>query len=311
MKGSFTVNNSVDIINNKNIFLGDTAENQRPGLAIFLSGGGSNAEKLLNDKSVLEAAEVKVLVTDAPEKSRAGIIARQHGLPVVEFSIREFYRNHGLKSISLATEEGRRVRELWTDELRKRLQPYKIDFAVLAGFEPLSNITNDYPCLNVHPGDLSVVDSNGKRLYVGLHSRPVEAAILAGEKSLRASVIIAKSFSDVNADMDNGLLLGISQKMPIDFQGMTLEELQQVKLNRPAQKPAGGWKDKLEALALQSQEKLKVCGDHIILPLVVRDFARKCFALQNGKLYYRKDISLPFQAVVSNEYAADGSRILE
>ena len=220
------MNNSVDIIDNKNIFLDDTAENQRPGLAIFLSGGGSNAEKLLNDKSVLEAAEVKVLVTDAPEKSRAGIIARQHGLPVVEFSIREFYRNHGLKSISLATEEGRRVRELWTDELRKRLQPYKIDFAVLAGFEPLSNITNDYPCLNVHPGDLSVVDSNGKRLYVGLHSRPVEAAILAGEKSLRASVIIAQSFSDVNADMDNGLLLGISQKMPIDFQGMTFEELQ-------------------------------------------------------------------------------------
>ena len=304
------MNCSVDIIDKENIFLNHIADGIRPNMAIFLSGTGSNAEKLLADKSVTAATNPAVLVTDAPEKSRAKVIGEKFNIPVEEFSIREFYRSHGLKSISLATAEGRQVRELWTDELRKRLKKYSIDFAVLAGFEPLSNITDDFPCLNVHPGDLSVVDSNGTRLYVGLHNRPVEAAILAGEKSLRSSVIIAQSFSNADKDMDNGLLLGISQPMPLDLAGITMDELKTIKANRPERKPAGGWQDKLEALALSSQDKLKVCGDHIILPLVVRDFAGKCFAYQNGKLYYRTSVKAEFKAAVSNEYAPDGSRII-
>ena len=302
--------NSFDIIEKKNIFLGNVADNQRPRMAIFLSGSGSNAEKLLSSPEVVQAAEPVVLVTDAPEKSRASEIAANHNLPVVEFSIREFYRNHGLKSISLATEAGRQARELWTAELRQKLEKFAIDFIVLAGFEPLSNITNDYPCLNVHPGDLSVTDSRGTRLYVGLHSRPIEAAILAGEKSLRASVIIAQSFNDADKDVDNGLLLGISQSMPIDFQGLTLEELKKIKANRPERKPVGGWKDELEALAMRSQNELKISGDHIILPLVVRDFAGKCFAWKDNKLYYRKDTAAEFKVLESNEYNPDGTRVL-
>lgn len=301
---------SVEKINKESIFLGNIAEDQRLRFAIFLSGSGSNAEKLLSNRDVTRAAEPAVLVTDAPEKSQAGIIAKKYDLPVVEFSIREFYRQHGLKSISLATEAGRQTRELWTDELRKKLLPYNIDFAVLAGFEPLSNITNDYPCLNVHPGDLSVTDPAGNRLYVGLHSRPVEAAILAGEQSLRASVIIAQSFTDADKDVDNGILLGISQKMPINFEELTLEMLKKIKNARPAKKPAGGWKDALEALAQRSQEELKLCGDHIILPLVVRDFANRCFAWQNGNLYYRKDTKSDFCLLESHEYTPDGSRII-
>ena len=301
---------SVDIIDEKSIFLGHIADGKRPRLAIFLSGGGSNAEKLLQCEQVRQAAESVVLVTDAPEKSRAREIADKYGLPVVEFSIREFYREHGLKSISLATEAGRNVRELWTEELRKKLAGFNIDFAVLAGFEPLSNITNDYLCLNVHPGDLSVLDSEGNRVYVGLHNRPVEAAILAGEKHLRTSVIIAQSFSDVNKDMDNGLLLGISQCMPIDFRGLTLDELKAVKAARPERKPSGGWQDSLEELALRSQEELKLCGDHIILPLIVRDIAGKCFAFQNGKLYYRKNVNEQFRVADGSEYDSQGERII-
>ena len=310
MKGYFTVNTSVDIIEKDNIFLNHVADGKRPNMAIFLSGVGSNAEKLLAEKSVINAADPVVLITDAPEKSKAGAIGKKYNIPVEEFSIREFYRSHGLKSISLASAEGRRVRELWTDELRKRIKKYNIDFAVLAGFEPLSNITDDFPCLNVHPGDLSVVNSDGVRLYVGLHNRPVEAAILAGETTLRASVIIAQSFSNADKDMDNGLLLGVSQSMPIEFEGLTLDELKKIHANRPERKPSGGWNDALEALALRSQNSLKVCGDHVILPLVVRDFARKCFACQSGKLYYRQDFSAEFKEVISNEYASDGKRII-
>ena len=303
----FSENNTNNDFNG-HIFLNDLPENAKPNMAIFLSGGGSNAEKLLCDRQVMECTNPVVLVTDAPEKSRARLIGEKYDLPVVEFSIREFYRSHGLQTTSLATEKGREVRELWTNELRKKLAPYKINFGVLAGFEPLSNITDDFPCLNVHPGDLSVVDANGDRCYVGLHSRPVESAMLAGEKTLRASVIIALSFTDAGKDMDNGLLLGISQPMDIDFGGLTLDDLKKIKSLRSGKKPAGGWKDELENLALRSQEQLKYCGDHIILPLTVRDFANRCFGWLDGKLYYRKTMDQPFAPAASLEYDADGVR---
>ena len=303
--------NSVNDIKNNfcgKIFLGELPADKRPNLAIFLSGSGSNAEKLLADAQVMESTNPAVLVTDAPEKSRAAEIARKYNLPLVEFSIREFYRQQGLPNTSLATERGRQVRKLWTDELRKKLSSFAIDFGVLAGFEPLSNITNDFPCLNVHPGDLSVVDSEGNRCYVGLHSRPVESAILSGETTLRSSVIIAQTFSNANKDMDNGILLGISQAMDIDFGGFTLDQLKAIKAARPQRKPSGGWKDDLEALALRSQDALKLCGDHIILPLTVRDFARRCFAWQDNQLYYRSDVTQPFAPVVSQEYDSNGKR---
>jgi len=290
--------------------MGSVPEERKPRFAIFLSGGGSNAEKLLESDMVRAVAEPAVLVTDAPEKSRAPEIAAKYNLPLIALDIREFYRQHGLTTISLATPEGRAVRAMWTDELRKQLKKYEIDFAVLAGFEPLSNITDDYPCLNVHPGDLSKVDGSGNRLYAGLHNRPIELALLAGEKELKSSVIIAQSFTDAKKDMDKGLLLGISQSMPVDLKGFTVEELQAICDRRPDKKPRGGWNDELEKLALDLQNRLKITGDHIILPLVVRDFAKKCFAFQDGQLYYRSETDQPFTALSVHSYTPDGCRFL-
>ncbi len=293
----------------ENIFLGHLKCGTKPNMAIFLSGGGSNAKKLLEDKEVLASTNPVVLVTDAPNKSGAQAIGAKHNLPVVALDLRDFYRQHGLETISLATPVGRQVRELWTERLREMLKPYQIDFAVLAGFEPLSNITSDYPCLNIHPGDLSVTDAQGQRCYVGLHSKSVERALLSGEKKLRASVIIALPFKDAAKDMDNGVLLSISQPMTIDHKGMTLESMQAVESRRQGRKPAGGWQDELEMLASELQDKLKIAGDHIVLPLTVRDFARQCFALVNDQLFYRKSASEPFQAVKHVEYDQNGIAI--
>lgn len=291
------------------VFLGDLPPERKPNFAIFLSGSGSNAEKLLEDSSVRAAAVPVVLVTDSPERSRAREIAAKHDLPLVECDIRQFYRDHGLDTISLATPEGQTVRELWTERLRELLQPYQIDFGVLAGFEPLTNITGDFPCLNVHPGDLTKTDEKGVRKFVGLHTRPVEAAILAGETSLRSSVILAQTITGAGGEMDNGLLMGISQEMPIEFDGLTLERLKSVKAARTGRKPAGGWKDELEELAKKSQNQLKYAGDHHIFPLVVRDFARQCFAVKGGKLYFRPDAAQDFSTDWAGEYDEKGLRL--
>ena len=172
-------------------YLATTAHPAR--MAIFLSGSGSNAERILQQWQAAEAPpfEVVTLVTDRPERSRAFEIGRAFDLPVIANDIREFYRSGGCTRVTLATAEGRSLREKWTDALRRQLADYRIDFGVFAGFIPLTNITGDFPCLNVHPGDLTYL-KGGERYLVGLHTVPIERAILEGLDHLRTSVIIAE-----------------------------------------------------------------------------------------------------------------------
>jgi folate-dependent phosphoribosylglycinamide formyltransferase PurN len=279
-------------------FLENIKQGQLPRAAIFLSGGGSNAEKVLEARKSWTAA---VLVTDAPEKSRAAEIAARFELPLIEFSIRKFYREHGEKRVSLATENGRRIRELWTEGLRRKISPYNIDFGILAGFVPLSNITGDFPCLNVHPGDLTV-ECDGVRIFAGLHAVPTEQAIVRGFKSIRSSVIIAQPYTGKGGEMDSGPVLGISPEMELDLYGRTFGELAEIYRNRSAKKPVGGFKDALSEIASSNQERLKEKGDWVVFPQAVNDFAAGKFAVENSELYFRSDGK--FSPVGTIEYKA-------
>jgi folate-dependent phosphoribosylglycinamide formyltransferase PurN len=249
---------------------------QFPNVAIFMSGTGTNAEKVLENRDV-KAWQPAVIVTDAPDSSRAAEIAAKFSLPLVALDIRKFYSEHGETRISLQTERGREIRELWTAELRRLLSEYQIDFAVLAGFVPLTNITADFPCLNVHPGDLTV-EADGRRLLVGLHAIPIETAILHGHDALRSSVIIAQAYSGVGGEMDSGPILGISSVVPIDLQEHDLNELIAIAEARPATRPIGGYKDILAEVADYNLDLLKRFGDWVVLPGVVNDFAAGNFA---------------------------------
>lgn len=255
--------------------------------AIFMSGSGTNAEKVLEYRLThrCETWYPAVIVTDAPESSRANEIAARFDLPLIAFSIRDFYRSYGEKTISLRTERGRQLREMWTDLLRKKLAVYNIDFGVLAGFVLLSNITGDFPCLNVHPGDLTV-EENGRRLLVGLHALPVETAIVRGIKSIRSSVIIAQPYTGKGGEMDSGPILGISPELRLDLCGSNSNELAEIYKSRPDKKPAGGYRDKLEEVAIFNQERLKCAGDWLVLPETVADFAAGKFGIGKDELYY-------------------------
>lgn len=254
------------------------------GGAIFLSGSGSNAERIIDEQRA-NGEDSRwfpvVLVTDAPKTSRARELAEKFGLPLIENDIREFYRCRGKNRISIATEEGARIREEWTDDLRSRLSRFKVNFGVLAGFRPLTNITADFPCLNVHPGDLTYL-KDGRRYLVGLHKVPVEKAILEGLSTLRSSVIVAQPYIEGGANMDSGPLLGVSEEVQIDFGGHSLEELREAACSRPNQRPKGGFDDILAETAGKNLEKLKVNGDWIIFPQVIADFAAGYFALDDG-----------------------------
>ena len=281
---------------------------KRPEMVIFMSGGGSNAERLL--ERVRDCPDppfhVAALVTDAPETSRTRELGARFDIRVIEHDIRAFYHRHGETRVSIATPRGQELRGLWTNELRALLAETSVDFAVFAGFVPLTNITGDFPCLNVHPGDLTY-RRRGKRYLVGLHTVPIERAILEGLDHLRTSVIQAMPYTGRGDDMDNGPILGISEPVPIDLGELTLDECRRQFEARPERRPKGGYGDALEDLARMHQERLKVHGDWTVLPPVVFDFAEGRFGLDaEDRLQYR--LGRHWHPVRTVVYDKDGGR---
>lgn len=278
----------------------------KPSACIFMSGSGTNAAKLLEYAS--NTWDVSVIVTDAPLKSRAREIAAKYNLPLVELDIAEFYRERGEPRVSLMTENGRKIRGEWTNALRKKLETYKIDFGILAGFVPLSNITGDFPCLNVHPGDLTY-EKDGKRFLVGLHTVPIERAILEGHSHLRSSVIIAQPYTGAGGEMDSGPIIGISPAVPVDMMGFTPDVLRKISEARPARRPPGGFADNLEKVAEHNQQLLKENGDWVVFPRAVEDFAMKKFAVDgDGSLLYRSGPS--WKKIKTIVYSTDSSELI-
>lgn len=273
-------------------------------VAVLMSGAGTNAEALFRftrEHSGL-AFEPALIVTDAPATSRAAELGERFGLPVASLDIRAFYRERGEESIALNTPRRREIREEWTGELRRLMAPFRIDFAVLAGFVPLTNLTDDLLCLNVHPGDLTI-EQDGRRLLAGLHFRPVERAILAGFPCLRSSVILAQPYrGNGAAEMDSGPVLGVSSPMPVELEGHTAEALGAIHDARGT----APFHDDLRRIAAANLERLKVAGDHVVLPRVVSDFAAGKFgADEQGRLCFLRDGK--WLAVRTVEYAVDRS----
>ncbi|MDD3153394.1 MAG: formyltransferase family protein [Victivallaceae bacterium] len=257
----------------------------RPGKSaravIFISGSGTNAEKLL--ESATRNWDPVLIVSDRAECNAQAIAERFH-LPFALCDIRKLYRDHGLKSIALTSDKAWQLRDQWTDTLREIIAPYHVDFGILAGFVPLSNIVADFPCLNVHPGDLTC-EIDGVRILAGLHHLPVKRALLLnGDKGLRSSVILAQPCRGAN-DVDGGLVLGISTPVKPDWLGFPPEEVVAGIDWRSVPGKLTG--DLLSQVAAASLEKLKYAGDHVVFPATVEHFAAGDYARESDDLYFR------------------------
>ena len=284
----------------KNLFDGfRAAETAR--VAVFMSGSGTNAAALLEYRRRHPECgfEPVAIVTDAPESSRAYELGGTFGVPVAALDIRRFYRERGEASITLDTARRREIREEWSVALGEMVAPFRPGFGVLAGFVPLTNLTASLPCLNVHPGDLTL-EAGGRRLLAGLHIRPVERAILEGHRALRSSVILAQAYTgNGRGEMDSGPVLGISRPVAVDLEGLSLAELRAI----DAARGGAPYRDRLRTLALANLERLKFDGDHRVLPPVVADFARGRFARsETGALGYRPEGEETFRTVKTVEY---------
>ena len=197
-----------------------------PRVAILMSGTGSNARKILEQRCLYPNLNVVAIGTDRPGFHSAHI-ARAFGLQwilveqwgQIPFDREEFFKN-----------------------LTYRLRALHVDFLIYAGFMKVSpkDFLNEFPGLNMHPADLTIVTQKGRPKYTGISA--VSYAINAGESYIASTVHV------VEETVDSGLIIAVSKHVPLVFQGL--------------------------CDAHELQEKLKHAGEHTLYPQVLALLSR-------------------------------------
>ena len=236
-------------------------------VAAFMSGSGTNIIKLLELENKLNREEgsspfsVIFIFTDRSDGSCLGEqIANENGIPYISYDIRTFHRRRGAKR-TMSSPDGFSLRKEFDKIANRLVHTFEIDVNALGGY--MSYITLDR-CINVHPADLSLTTSGGKRRYVGDHA--VLDAILSGEKTLCSSTIWT------DQGVDTGPLLMISEPLNVDLPD-SLESLA---------KDRG----RLTKIVEEFQERLKREGDWKIFPRTVELIARGRLALDKENRVY-------------------------
>ena len=130
----------------------------KKNIAIFASGSGTNAENIIRYFKDNERCSVSLVVSN---KQNAGVLARAKALDVPTAVINK---------------------DNWVlgNEVQLLLQPYKIDFIVLAGFllHIPDILLHDYPnkIINIHP---SLLPKYGGK---GMYGDRVHQAVVAAEE---------------------------------------------------------------------------------------------------------------------------------
>jgi folate-dependent phosphoribosylglycinamide formyltransferase PurN len=155
------------------------------------------------------------------------------------------------------------------DSIAKRLiAAFDIDVIALGGY--MSYLTLNR-CVNVHPADLSIVSSEGRRIYVG--DNAVRDAILAGEKTLRASTLWTDD------GVDTGPLLMVSDPIAVKLPGTPETLLED--------------RERFQNIVDEHQGRLKEAGDWKIFPRTIEMIARGRFALDQHNRVYVDGIHVP------------------
>ena len=236
-------------------------------VAAFMSGSGTNILRLIEHEKRLKAKEgaspfqVILIFSDRSDSACSGEkVALDHGLPYISYDTRAFHRLRSLKR-SVRSAEGLAARREYDSVAKRLVEAFEIDVIALGGY--MSYITLNR-CLNVHPADLSIRSSDGRRKYVG--DAAVHDAIRAGEVSLRASTLWT------DEGVDTGPLLMVSDPLPVQLPD-PLEIM--IKDNKRFIEIAG-----------EHQERLKEVGDWKIFPLTIEMIARGRFALDEENRVY-------------------------
>ena len=164
-----------------------------PRIAILMSGTGSNARKILEQRHRYPNFQFTAIATDRP-LSHAYAMAREFGLAhtlVVQWG------NVHLKP------------KPFFDELSLHFRHMGIDFLIYAGFLRVTpkDFLTEFPGINIHPADLTILNDDGLPKYRGMNI--VSRALNAGEKYVASTIHV------VEEAVDGGLVLAVSKHIPL------------------------------------------------------------------------------------------------
>ena len=238
----------------------------------FMSGSGTNVRKILkyqNNRIQENGASPFQVVGIYSDRSGGKCmgegLASEFGIPYFSYDIRRFHKLRKARR-TIKTDQGLKLRYEYDELARALLHVLDIDVVILGGYMSYTTIKR---AVNVHPADLTILDSEGKRKYVG--DNAVYDAILDGCTEVRSSTIW------IDEGVDTGPILMVSNPVTLEFPpGTTLENLKQ-----------RNSLERLRDIALKNQERLKEEGDWNIFPLTLRLMAEGRFSMdQHGKVYF-------------------------
>ena len=244
-------------------YLSNHDSNVNMRVACLMSGSGSNVEKIIQGQ---KHYKVVVIFSDS-KNSRAQEIGDNNGIPVVIRDINDFYSSRGKNKRDFIKnpELDGGTRETFDSLIISDLKKYDVDVVALAGYMSAVSkpFIKTFLSINVHPADLSVIESN-RRKYAGLNV--VRDAILNNEKFLYSTVHI------VREKIDYGEILMRSKGLPVKI-NVSIEELKKDK-------------ELLKSTVTSHQNKLKEIGDWIIFPLVLEMISQKRYQIDSNSNVY-------------------------
>tara|TARA_Y100000310_G_scaffold344513_1_gene457672 strand:+ start:1642 stop:2430 length:789 start_codon:yes stop_codon:yes gene_type:complete len=231
-------------------------------VGIFLcSSSASNAEALIRyalsvpkDKRLWEPS---LLLTDRPT-SRCEELGDDFEIPTLIRDVKADYEATKGKDFSQ-----RRDIDM---PYATRLAEEGITVCAMAGWEWWTSdaLTGPFYLVNMHPGDVTEKDEDGKPALMGLHHIPISKAIL------RELVYIHSSTMILNEGKDTGPGLIISDPLRLNLRGHTYEELKVDKELR-------------HEIAGENQGYLKHCGDLVIFGPTLDNIANGNFEINPEK----------------------------
>ena len=160
-----------------------------PRVAVLCSKRAPGLDDLLSHPDFRTMYDVACVVT-----TENTAVLEDSGVPVIHHSPRAFDVRAEFDAITV-----------------QMLQQFDVDAVVLLGYIYIltAPMLDAFPgrILNVHDADLTLLGSDGRRRYTGLHS--TRDAILAGERETRSTLHV------VTEEVDAGPILAVSEPFPV------------------------------------------------------------------------------------------------
>lgn len=87
-------------------------------VVIFISGTGTNAEKILDAVQIKYLAKYNFIVFTDKLNSNAKFIARKYRCIYLHNYLEEFYKKHNKTRTSILQKDGFHIRSLWTESVK-------------------------------------------------------------------------------------------------------------------------------------------------------------------------------------------------